>query len=95
MKISTIVLMILNVAVWGGLVFLGRDLLQGVVQQHVPGYPNSEQVHYYFHAPIVILLFSVCWPLMAWRLQTWARNAVPMATLLFLPIYLFPYSGGM
>jgi len=82
---------ILNSVVWGFLIFNGRDLLWGVSQAS----PNAGQISYYLYMPVTVLAFSTVWPFSTWRLPTWARNAVPVVALLFLPIYLFPYTGGM
>jgi hypothetical protein len=95
MKVSTIVLVVLNVVAWGGLVLMGRDLLHGVVDQHVSGDPNRGQIQYYLYVPLGVLTISAFWPLLTWKLPTWARNSVPVIALLFLPIYLFSYTGGM
>ncbi len=91
MKRSTIILVILNVAVWGFLIYRGLDLLWGAGQTS----PNVGQISYYLYMPVTVLAFCTVWPLITWRLPTWARNVVPAIALLFLPIYLFPYTGGL
>jgi uncharacterized protein involved in cysteine biosynthesis len=94
-KVSTIICVLLNAIVWGGLVFMGYGGLQSVAQRHVPGYPSAGQFDYYVYAPLVVLIISIVWPLCFWRFSALVRNFVPVLTLMFLPIYLFPYTGGI
>jgi surface polysaccharide O-acyltransferase-like enzyme len=91
MKRSTIILLILNVVVWGFLIFNGRDLLWGAGQTN----PNMGQISYYLYMPVAVLAFATVWPFLTLWLPTWVRNVMPVVALLFLPIYLFPYTGGM
>jgi len=95
MRRSTLILLALNVLVWGGLAVVGYQGVQSIVQQHAPGYPSSGQIDYYVVAPLVILAVSIAWPLLLWRGRLGLRNIGPTITLLILPLYLFAYTGGM
>ena len=55
MRIAAYFLMVLNTLVWGGLVWIGVGLMQGVAERHVPGYPNNGQIAYYVVTPLVVL----------------------------------------
>jgi hypothetical protein len=74
---------------------MGVQGLHDIAQQHVSGYPNAGQRAYYLYTPAVILVVSVLWAVGGWKLPTWARNLMPASTLLFLPFYLFLYTGGV
>jgi hypothetical protein len=53
------VLIVLNLLAWGGLTWLGVDIIEGVRNQHAPGYPNSGQISYYIGFPCVMLALAV------------------------------------
>ncbi|MBS0416304.1 MAG: hypothetical protein JSR66_01235 [Proteobacteria bacterium] len=38
--------------------YVGYDLITGVTERHVPGYPNAGQWHYYVHFPLIMLFVS-------------------------------------
>ena len=51
MKRAPLVLMALNWLVWGGLAYMGWDLLQSVAARHVAGSPSAGQFGYYVALP--------------------------------------------
>jgi hypothetical protein len=85
---STIILLCANLLFWGGFVVLGSDTIQH-------GYPNPVHARYYFFLPLAVLGAAILWPLCFVRARPLIRNIVPVATLLFLPIYILPYTGAI
>jgi hypothetical protein len=88
--------MALNILVWGGLSWMGAGLLEGAASQDLAGYPNAGQIIYYLTLPLLILALSLGRPL--WRLRKQRDNlgvGTLCATLALLPVYLFPYTGGV
>ena len=84
-------------ALWLGLVWLGIDGMRGVVNQHAPGYPSPGQLAFYVGAPAVVACGLVLWAILCnlvWRSAT-ALGLVSVLALLFLPLYLLPYGGGV
>lgn len=85
----------LTMVLWAFFTYVGYDLVTGVGQRHVPGYPNASQWHYYVHFPLIMLFVSTCLLLLARKLPRalfvtlWGFQLV-----LFLP-FLFAYTGGM
>jgi hypothetical protein len=95
--ILSLTLMTLSSAAWGGLIVLGLEGLKGVVEQHIPGYPASGQIIYYFWMPetaFVISLLSGVLCLKMLRLR-WAGQIVLIVSLLALLPFLFLYTGGV
>jgi len=90
------VFFVLNFLVWGGLVLLGIDMLRGVSDQHVPGYPNSGQISYYVRAPVVMVVFTLgTYVFSLMRRPSRLPLAIEvLALLLFFP-YVVRYSGGI
>ena len=83
----------LSTLLWGFFVYLGYDLTKGVIRQHVPGYPNAGQWHYYVHFPVFMLFYSVGLLFLAKRLPP--RVFVTLWVLqivVFIPFFLG--SGG-
>jgi hypothetical protein len=82
---------------WGGLLWIGINLIEGVAARHVPGYPNSGQIFYYIGVPAavtatlilsaVIFNFVVRCPL--------CLGLLSLLTFVALPMYLYGYTGGM
>ena len=90
------VLTAINVLIWGGLAWIGWDLLQGVKSQQVAGYPNSGQFAYYLYTPLVVLLIAVAAYLLG-RFARLRRTALTLhiLALVFLGPFLLAYGGGM
>jgi hypothetical protein len=84
-----------SILLWGLFTYIGYDLVSGVAQRQVPGYPNTGQWHYYVHFPLIMSLVSV-------GLLSFSRK-IPLALFvtvwllqifLFLP-FLLGYTGGV
>ncbi|HEY5780948.1 MAG TPA: hypothetical protein VIT66_03615 [Lysobacter sp.] len=78
------------------LALLGHSLLEGVERQQVVGYPAPGQLRYYLYIPLGVLAAVV----VAWRIARHkpARRlacVVIILTVLAVPLYLLPYTGGM
>jgi len=59
---------------WGLFTYIGYDLVSGVSQRHVPGYPSAARWHYYVHFPAGMLLVNV-------SLLLLARSVLPTASI--------------
>ena len=85
----------LTTVLWAFFTYVGYDLVTGVVQRHVPGYPTAGQWHYYVHFPMIMLLVSTGLLLLARKLpQALFATFWGLQMVLFLP-FLFAYTGGM
>jgi uncharacterized protein involved in cysteine biosynthesis len=91
-----LILPTLNGLVWGGLSWMGWDLIRTVESQHVPGFPSSGQILFYIIIPLAML--SVALVPAAFLSQTrWAAlgNVWSALTLFLLLPYLYHYGGGI
>jgi hypothetical protein len=85
----------LTTVLWAFFTYVGYDLVTGVAERHVPGYPNAGQWHYYVHFPLIMLLVSTGLLLLATKqplavfVTLWVLQIV-----LFIPFCLV-YSGGI
>jgi len=85
----------LTTVLWAFFTYVGYDLVTGVAQRHVPGYPNAGQWHYYVHFPLIMLLMSAGLLLLAIRLpRALFATLWGLQIVLVLP-FLFAYTGGM
>jgi hypothetical protein len=59
----------LAIVLWFALALLGRGLLNGVVAQQVPGYPNMGQINLYIVWPLFVVtaLLASAWLCNAFR----------------------------
>jgi len=80
---------------WGFLTYMGYSGISGVVRQHVPGYPNAGQWHYYVYFPLIMLILSVGSLLLA-RLMPVALFVTMWLLQLFVVLpFLLAYGGGV
>jgi len=85
------------VLLWLSLIVAGHDLVRGVVNQRVLGYPGMGQIDFLIVWPtIVVLILILC----AWAVNGLRRwyvflAAISGAALLALLPYLFVYGGGV
>lgn len=81
---------------WMWLVWTGIGLVQGVVEQNAPGYPNSGQINYYIVFPAVMTLVCAAAAAGVWkgRYLVAARTVQVLGALALLP-FLLMYTGGM
>ncbi len=82
---------------WGSLIWLGWMAIQGVVHQHVPGYPASGQVLYYIQMPAAALIICItaaasCF---VWPRTVWAGRVTMIFVLLALFPFVLAYTGGV
>ena len=72
-------------------------MLNNVSSQHVTGYPNSGQIFYYLKLPLIVAAVAMT----AIFLCNFVKRLPIMLAiaasgcLLYLPVYLLPYSGGV
>jgi hypothetical protein len=82
---------------WGGLSWLGINFAERVTAQHVPGFPNATQIFYYIGVPGAvtgILILSAVIFDSVFRSPMWL-GILSIVALLALPLYLYPYGGGV
>ena len=87
----------LDCVLWGGLLWVGINLIEGVAAQHAPGYPNSTQIFYYVGVPgavVAVLILSAVIFNFVIRSPMWL-GILSVVALLPLPFYLLMYGGGM
>jgi hypothetical protein len=87
----------LDCLLWGGLLLVGINLIDGVSAQHARGYPNSTQIFHYIGLPgavtAALILAAVVFNFVI-RSPTWL-GILSVVALLPLPVYLFMYGGGV
>jgi hypothetical protein len=87
----------LDCLLWGSLLLVGINLIDGVSAQHAPGYPNSTQILYYIGVPgavtAALILAAVVFNFVI-RSPTWP-GILSVVALLPLPVYLLMYGGGV
>jgi hypothetical protein len=85
----------LTTALWALFPFVGYELTRSVMQQHVSGYPNAGQWHYYVHFPLAMMLVSVGLLALAKKIPLALFLTVwVLQVLLFIPFFL-GYTGGV
>jgi hypothetical protein len=94
MKRSTLILLILNGLVWGGMAWLGQDGLKGVEAR--VGHSNLGQVEFYLAIPLLMLTLSTV-PAALLSRTKWSAygNAWSIIALLLLLPYACVYGGGV
>ena len=85
------------IALWLGLALLGRGLVNGVVAQQAPGYPNMGQINLYVVWPlfVVIVLLTCAWLCNAFRRWPSLLGIASGASLAAIVPYLMPWGGGV
>jgi hypothetical protein len=96
MRIANIVAS-LAVGLWLGFILVGRGLIEGVITQHIVGYPNIGQLETYILWPtlVTIVVLITAWLCNGLRRWPWLLTSVASASLILLIPYLFVYSGGV
>ena len=97
MRPAIYVLASLNIIAWGGLAWIGANLIGGVINRHAPGYPTLGQQIYAIATPLAFLTVSL--GALIWSLRT-GRGAqlavgVLVSTLFCLLIYLYGFGTGI
>jgi len=89
-------LTVVNVLLWGALLWLGIDLIKGAQSQHVVGLPNAGQIDYYIRVPAAMLLGTLALFALA-RLTRFRRTALILQSpvLVCLVPFMLPYTGGI
>ena len=89
-------LTVVNTLLWCGFTWLGFDLSDGVVAQHVAGYPNAGQIAYYIQFPIAMAACAVAAFLFA-RFNRFRGTALMIEILVLLVVlpFIFGYTGGV
>ena len=96
MKKTPLILMALNILVWGGLSWIGWGLIRSVEARHAAGYPNLGQIECYLVLPLLMLSVSLV-PGAFLDQTRWSALATIWCsfTLIAVVPYLLPYSGGV
>lgn len=85
----------LTTAIWALFTYIGYDLVTGVAQRHVPGYPNAGQWRYYVHFPLIMLLVSVSLLLLARKLPLALFVTVWVLQIVVFTPFFLAYTGGV
>ena len=94
MRVIPYILAILNVILWGPLVWGSIRAMQMLAAQHIPDYPGS-MMFYAIGIPVAVLAFSLVWPLWQLFIQKGKLSwGVPTVTLCLLQLYLIAFYGG-
>jgi hypothetical protein len=80
---------------WALLTYIGYKLTSGVVQQHVPGYPNAGQWRYYVYFPLIMFVISFASLLLAKKIPIALFVTIWLLQLLVVLPFLFAYEGGV
>lgn len=91
----TLALIVVNVAAWGWLSFVGYNLIQGVIAQDVLGYPNVGQIAHSVVIPVLVVVVSIAPPLWSVLCQSPPKRWPLIATLALLLPYVLTLTGGM
>ena len=96
MKKTPLVLMALNILVWGGLSWMGWGLIRSADARHAAGHPTLGQIEYYLVIPLLMLSLSLV-PAAFLGQTRWSSlaNIWYGFTLVAVLPYLLPYSGGV
>ena len=84
-------------ALWFALALVGRNLVNGVVGQGAPGYPNMAQIDFLLAWPLFVVaaVITCAWICNAFHRWAWALGAVSGVSLVALLPYLLVYGGGV
>jgi hypothetical protein len=95
-KIVSFVMAVANAGVWSALAALGFRGLQGISDQHAPGFPNGNQIIFYMIVPLVMAIISISYPLLI--LIIGRKNlGIRLSILMILSTIMYPflYGGGV
>jgi hypothetical protein len=80
---------------WLFMSLIGISGVEGVRDQHVPGFPNDGQLRLYVVVPLIGLASSAAILVFAERLPKWAkRTGVTISFLVLLPVFMI-FGGGV
>lgn len=85
------------VATWFALALLGRDVVNGVIAQRAPGYPNMGQINLYMVWPLLVVaaLLVCAWICNAFHRWPWLLGLVSGAALVALLPFVAVWGGGV
>jgi hypothetical protein len=85
------------IAIWFGLALVGRDLLNGVVEQEALGYPTLGQIDFLLAWPLLIVsaILLCAWICNAFGRWAWALGSLSGLSLAAVLPYLLVYGGGV
>ena len=85
----------ITTSIWGLFTYIGYELVAGVAQRHVPGYPNAAQWHYYVHFPLIMLVVGAGLLLLARKMPVSLFVTLwLLQSFTFVPFFL-AYTGGV
>ena len=85
----------LSTLLWTLFTYTGYDLVSGLAQRHVPGYPNAGQWRYYVYFPLAMLLANIVLFMLAKRMPISVFVALWIVQVVVFIPFLFAYGGGM
>ena len=80
---------------WAILSLYGKIGLLSISDQKVPGYPNAEQVTYYFNVPMGMMAACILLFVLRRRIPKTILVGGMIVSLVAIPVYLFFYTGGI
>lgn len=84
-----------STVLWLFMSLIGIFLIEGVRDQHVPGYPNDGQLRLYVVTPLIGLAVSAAMLGFSKRLPRWAtRTGVGITFIALLPVFM-TFGGGV
>ena len=84
-----------STVLWLFMTLTGICLIEGIRDQHVPGYPNDGQLRPYVVIPLIVLAVSAATLGFSKRLPNWAkRMGVGISVLALLPVVM-TFGGGV
>lgn len=94
---SANILALVAIGLWGGILWIGMDLLKGIVAQRVLGYPAPGQFDFLVGLPFaaITVIGGVTLIVNALKRFWIASYLVSGAALIALLPYLFVYGGGV
>ena len=85
----------LSTVLWLLIALIGMSGIEGIRDQHVPGYPNDGQLRLYVVIPLIGLTCSAAIFGFAKRLPSWAtRIGIGISLFALLPVFM-TFGGGV
>ncbi len=84
-----------STVLWLFMSLTGISGIEGIRDQHVPGFPNGGQLRLYVVVPLIGLAGSAAILVFAERLPNWAkRSGMTISFLVLLPVFMM-FGGGI
>jgi len=96
LRIRRSILLVANLLIWGGFIWMGWRLIEHSKAQQVPGYPNAGQIQYYEIFPVIMFLAASLPAITLWKTR-WGKYGTMWLALTLLAIFPYAcfYTGGI